>query len=333
VCAELVQPPPVSHIQPSLEQALTERFRLQQAPRRHRRIRNDLAHAYHQEMPILSFREHEQARNLLVVLLFATGADKAWQCSPMVTFTFLELLGNEARALALKHFRTKLDIAAKADDSPVTVADREIERRLRELILTQYPTANIVGEEEGGEIGDGVTWVIDPIDGTRSFVAGLPLFGTLVAVLDKRIAVYGMIEIPVLGERWLGYGNRAILNGVPCKVSSCEQLRDARLCATDPQIFVGAASAAFSSLSRAVSISRFGTDCYGYALLASGHVDLVVEAGLEIYDVMALIPVVLGAGGVITTWSGHAIDERFDGTVIACATRALHAEALRFLRQ
>jgi len=253
--------------------------------------------------------------------------------SPMDTFTFLERLGDEARALAMKHFRTEFDIAAKADDTPVTVADREIERRLRELIVSRYPTANIVGEEEGGEVGDGITWVIDPIDGTKSFVAGLPLFGTLVAVLDKRIAVYGMIEIPALRERWLGDGNRTVLNGVPCKVSACGQLRDARLCATDPQIFVGDASAAFSSLSRAVSISRFGTDCYGYALLASGHVDVVVEAGLEIYDVMALVPVVHGAGGVMTTWSGHAIDKRFDGTVIAAATQKLHAEALRFLRQ
>ncbi|MEM5389949.1 inositol monophosphatase family protein [Paraburkholderia phymatum] len=253
--------------------------------------------------------------------------------SPMDTCGFLESLGDEARALALKHFRTRFDVATKSDETPVTVADREIERRLRELILSRYPSHNLVGEEEGGEIGDGITWVIDPIDGTKSFVAGLPLFGTLVAVLENRLPAYGMIEAPALHERWIGYGNHTALNGVPCKVSPCTQVRDARLCTTDPQIFVGEASEAFSILSRSVRISRFGTDCYGYALLASGHVDLVAETDLEIYDVAALIPVVRGAGGVVTTWSGHLVNESFDGTVIAAATSELHAEALRVLGQ
>ncbi|EEA01694.1 inositol monophosphatase [Burkholderia sp. H160] len=251
--------------------------------------------------------------------------------SPMETCRFIESLGDEARALALKHFRTTFDVATKSDETPVTVADREIERRLRELILSRHPSHNLVGEEEGGEIGDGITWVIDPIDGTKSFVAGLPLFGTLVAVLEKRLPVYGMIEVPALRERWIGYGNQTVLNGEPCKVSPCTNLRDARLCTTDPQIFVGEASEAFTTLSRSVRISRFGTDCYGYALLASGYVDLVVEAELQIYDVMALVPVVRGAGGVVTTWSGRPVNERFDGTVIAAATPELHAEALRVL--
>ncbi|MEX3951387.1 inositol monophosphatase family protein [Paraburkholderia sp. EG287B] len=253
--------------------------------------------------------------------------------SPMDACTLLELLGNEARTLALKYFRTKFEVSAKSDDTPVTVADREIERRLREHILSRYPSHSIVGEEEGGESGDGTTWVIDPIDGTKSFVAGLPLFGTLVAVLEERLSRYGMIEVPVLRERWIGDGNRTVLNGIPCSVSACTQLRDARLCAKDPQIFAGRASAAFSTLSRSVSVTRFGTDCYGYALLASGYIDLVVEAELEMFDVMALIPVVEGAGGVVTTWSGHPVDRRFDGTVIAAATPLLHAEALRLLGQ
>ncbi|WP_217910347.1 inositol monophosphatase family protein [Paraburkholderia youngii] len=244
---------------------------------------------------------------------------------------FLESLGHEARALALKHFRTRFDVAMKSDETPVTIADREIERRLRELILSRHPSHHLVGEEEGGEIGDGTTWVIDPIDGTKSFVSGLPLFGTLVAVLESRLPAYGMIEVPALRERWIGYGNQSVLNGTPCKVSPCTRLREARLCTTDPQIFTGEAAQALSTLSRSVANSRFGTDCYGYALLASGYVDLVVEADLEIYDVMALVPVVRGAGGIVTTWSGHPITERFDGTVIAAATLELHAEALRVL--
>ncbi|SEI63677.1 inositol monophosphatase family protein [Paraburkholderia diazotrophica] len=253
--------------------------------------------------------------------------------SPTDTCKFLDSLGDEARVLALKHFRTRFHVATKPDETPVTAADFEIERRLRELILSRYPLHDIVGEEEGGEIGDGITWVIDPIDGTKSFVAGIPLFGTLVAVLENRFPVYGMIEVPALRERWIGYGNHTVLNGVPCEVSQCIQLRDARLCATDPRIFVGEASEAFAALSRAVRISRFGTDCYAYALLASGHVDLVVDADLEICDVMALIPVVQGAGGLVTTWSGRPVNERFDGTVIAAATQELHAQALRVLGQ
>ncbi|MFP4893245.1 inositol monophosphatase family protein [Paraburkholderia sp. EG304] len=251
--------------------------------------------------------------------------------TPTDTCRFLDSLGDEARILALKHFRTRFDVTTKSDATPVTIADREIERRLRELILSRHPSHHLVGEEEGGETGDGTTWVIDPIDGTKSFVSGLPLFGTLVAVLESRLPAYGLIEVPALRERWIGYGNSTVLNGTPCKVSSCTRLRDARLCTTDPQIFIGEASRAFSTLSRSVAISRFGTDCYGYALLASGYIDLVVEADLEIYDVMALVPVVRGAGGIVTTWSGHPITERFDGTVVAAATPGLHTEALGVL--
>jgi myo-inositol-1(or 4)-monophosphatase len=244
---------------------------------------------------------------------------------------FLDELGDEARSIALKYFRTAFDVTTKPDETPVTVADRAIERQLREMIAVRYPSHGIAGEEEGGTITDGVSWVIDPIDGTKSFVTGLPLFGTLVAVLEDRRPAWGMIDIPALRERWIGNGSHTALNGAPCTVSRCTRLRDARLCATDPKMFAGDAADAFAALSRTVRITRFGTDCYGYALLASGHFDLVVEADLKIHDVMALIPVIEGAGGIVTSWSGARVDDGFQGDIIAAATPELHGEALRVL--
>jgi myo-inositol-1(or 4)-monophosphatase len=244
---------------------------------------------------------------------------------------FLELLGYEARSLALKYFRTSFNVLTKADTTPVTVADREIEMRLRQMIASRYPSHNLIGEEGGGAISDGISWVIDPIDGTKSFVCGLPLFGTLVSVLQDRQPVYGLIEIPALRERWVGHGSYTSFNGEPCVVSQCETLAEARLCATDPRMFSGAREYAFKSLTDAVRISRFGTDCYGYGLLASGHVDLVVEAELAVHDVMALVPIIRGAGGIVTTWSGEPVSDGFQGDILAAATPRLHAEAVKVL--
>ena len=246
---------------------------------------------------------------------------------------FLDQLGDEARAIAMQHFRTKIDVEKKSDTTPVTTADRAIERRLREMISSRYPAHTLVGEEEGGRIVDGVSWVIDPIDGTKSFATGRPLFGTLVAMLEDRRPVCGMIEIPAMRERWIGVADRTSRDGEPCAVSACVHLRDARLCSTDPRMFSGEAERAFARLAREVRVTRFGTDCYGYAMLASGHVDLVIEDGLQVHDVMAIVPVIQGAGGIITTWSGDAIDETFKGTIIAAATLSLHDEASRWLDQ
>jgi myo-inositol-1(or 4)-monophosphatase len=246
---------------------------------------------------------------------------------------FLNELGDEARALAMQHFRTEIDVETKSDATPVTKADRAIERRLREVIASRYPTHVLVGEEEGGRIADGICWVIDPIDGTKSFVTGLPLFGTLVAMLEDRRPVCGMVEAPAMRERWIGVADRTSRNGEPCMVSACAHLRDARLCSTDPRMFSGEAARAFATLAREVRVTRFGTDCYGYAMLASGHVDLVVEDGLQAHDVMAIVPVIEGAGGIVTTWAGNAIDEAFQGDIIAAATQSLHDEACRWLGQ
>jgi inositol-phosphate phosphatase / L-galactose 1-phosphate phosphatase / histidinol-phosphatase len=244
---------------------------------------------------------------------------------------FLELLGYEARSLALEYFRSSLDIVTKSDETPVTVADREIEAKLRKMIAARFPSDNLVGEEGGGTISSGINWVIDPIDGTKSFVCGIPLFGTLVAVLRDSRPILGMIEIPALRERWIGHGGYTTFNGEPCSVSQCKRLVDARFCTTDHGMFSGRSLMAFEEISQAVHITRFGTDSYGYALLASGHVDLVVEAGLKVHDVMALVPVIEGAGGIVTTWSGDPIADEFDGEILAASTVELHAEAIRIL--
>nr|WP_284507655.1 inositol monophosphatase family protein [Caballeronia sp. AZ7_KS35] len=182
---------------------------------------------------------------------------------------FLDQLGDEARAIAMQYFRTKIDVESKADSTPVTHADRAIERRLRDLVAARFPSLMLVGEEGGGRSADGISWVIDPIDGTKSFVTGLPLFGTLVAMLENRRPVCGMIEVSAMRERWIGGVGHTLCNGKPCTVSTCAHLRDARLCSTDPRMFSGDAERAFARLAREVRVTRFGTDCYGYAMLAS----------------------------------------------------------------
>lgn len=247
------------------------------------------------------------------------------------TFDFFNVLGDTSRQIARRYFRTDISVQIKSDTSPVTMADLEIEKSLREIISSTYPTHNLVGEEEGGSIGLGYSWIIDPIDGTKSFACGLPLYGTLVGLLHNGRPVAGMIDIPSLGERWLGDGRIATLNGTRCRTSPCAQISTARLCATDPKMFSGGKAAAFASLSDAVRMRRLGTDCYGYALLAAGHIDIVVEAGLKPYDVMALVPIIEAAGGVVTTWEGEAIAESFRGDIVAAATRELHAHVLTVL--
>ncbi|QIB33672.1 histidinol-phosphatase [Ancylobacter pratisalsi] len=247
---------------------------------------------------------------------------------------FAEHLADLARPLALAPFRTPIGVEWKADHSPVTAADRAVERALREAIAGRFPTHGILGEEEEAVgIDRRVVWVIDPIDGTKSFVTGLPLFGTLIAAVVDGHPRVGVIEAPAMGERWVGVaGGGTRLNGAPCRTSHVEHLADARLCATSPDMFSAAEADAFAALTRQVGLSRFGGDCYAYGLLASGHVDLVVEASLKPYDFMALVTVVEEAGGVISDWSGAPLSIGSGGQVLAAANGALHACALAILR-
>lgn len=242
---------------------------------------------------------------------------------------FAEKLADAAREIALRHFRTALDVRAKADASPVTVADLAIESRLRAMIRERHPCHGVVGEEEGGELADGPTWVIDPIDGTASFACGVPLFGVLIALMIDRVPVLGVIEHPALAERWASDGGSTRHQGRPVRTSGCAALSQARVFTTDPDAFDPAGRAAWGRLAARARLRRLGADCYAYGLLASGHADVVVDTKLGLDDVAALVPVVEGAGGVITDWAGRPLRENLDGRVVAAASAALHREALQ----
>ena len=251
---------------------------------------------------------------------------------PDATITLAERLADAAGAVVRRYYRTPVAVDDKADASPVTIADREAEAAMRALIAQACPEHGIVGEEHGALRPDAEwVWVLDPIDGTKAFITGKPSFGTLIALLHRGVPVLGIIDQPITGERWLGVAGRpTTLNGRPVRVRACPDLRLAALYATDPGMF-GADDAAWRRLSAAVKLTRYGADCYAYALLATGFVDLVVEASLKPYDYSALVPVIEGAGGIMTDWRGQRLGLDSDGRVVAAGDSGVHASALALL--
>jgi len=242
-------------------------------------------------------------------------------------------LADTARPEILSRFRTGIHADAKSDSSPVTEADRAAERAMRALIHETFPGHGILGEEYGEENVDAeYVWVLDPIDGTNSFVTGKPLFGTLVALCRDRTPIVGVIDAPAVNERWVGAeGLPTTLNGVPAATRACPALDRSWLYATTPDMFRDADREAFARLSGAAWRTVYGGDCYAYGLLASGHVDLVCEASLGTYDYCALAPVIQGAGGVITDWAGAALTMDSDGRALAAGDKTLHTHALGLL--
>lgn len=247
--------------------------------------------------------------------------------------TLAAQLADAARPEIMSRFRTGIQADAKSDCSPVTEADRASERAMRSLINATFPDHGILGEEYGAENLDAeYVWVLDPIDGTNSFVTGKPLFGTLIALCHNKIPVVGVIDAPAVKERWIGAkGQPTTLNGQPVKVRTCAELSGSWLYATTPAMFKGDNEAAFKRLSAAAWRTVYGGDCYAYGLLASGHVDLVCEASLGTYDFCALAPVIEGAGGIITDWHGQALTLESEGRVLAAGDKTLHQKALRTL--
>lgn len=247
---------------------------------------------------------------------------------------FSQSLADAAKSVAMAYFRNQLEVEHKADFSPVTIADREVELIMREKISQQYPDHGILGEEHGLENSDcPETWVLDPIDGTKSFITGMPTFGTLIAYLKQGRPVISVIDMPAMGERWLGVeGKTTTMNSKPCQASSCKTLSQANIYSTSPDCFNAQELEIFNVVSQKASLRRFGGDCYSYGLLASGYADAVMEASLEPYDYLALVPVIEGAGGVITDWEGKSLSVRSDGRVIAAATPELHAEILKVIQ-
>ncbi|WP_448582922.1 inositol monophosphatase family protein [Thermaurantiacus sp.] len=241
-------------------------------------------------------------------------------------------LADAAGEVLRRHFRQRLDVEAKADFSPVTVADREAEAAMREILEADRPKDGIVGEEFGVTRPEARRlWVLDPIDGTRAFIAGRATFGTLIALIERGLPVLGIIDQPIAGERWVGQlgdwpGTR--LNGVPIRVRACPGLQAAHLATTHPAAFSAVGHAAFHRVARSARDTLLGGDCHNYGLLAAGHLDLVIEEGLKLYDWAALVPVVLGAGGVMTDWRGEPLRVGSAGAVVAAGDRRVHAEVL-----
>jgi histidinol phosphatase-like enzyme (inositol monophosphatase family) len=247
-------------------------------------------------------------------------------------------LADVARGPALRHFRSPdlptSNKAARGYD-PVTEADREVESAMRARLAELRPDDGVLGEEHGRLEGvSGMTWVLDPIDGTRAFVIGAPTWGVLIALNDGTRPVAGVIDQPYVGERFWGDGVTAWTRRFDEPPRSLTTRRgalieEARLCSTYPEIGDGDEQWRFSAVRDRVRLTRYGLDCMAYAFLAAGHVDLVIEAGLQPYDVQALIPVIEGAGGVVTDWEGR--DPQHGGRVLAAADSALHEAALKLL--
>lgn len=249
---------------------------------------------------------------------------------------FRELADASGRAI-LPWFRIGTDTDNKAGAGafdPVTEGDKAAERAIRDLITRRFPTHAIRGEEYGlSNQGADHEWIIDPIDGTRGFICGLPTWGTLVGLMRGTAAIYGMMNQPHVRERFTGDGRSAQLH-TPDGVRTLRSrqgrtLSEALLATTSPAIMTGADGEAYRRLESRCRLARYGTDCYAYAMVAAGQIDLACETGLKSYDIMPLIPIIEGAGGIVTTWDGGPAHE--GGRILAAGSRELHAEAMSVL--
>jgi histidinol phosphatase-like enzyme (inositol monophosphatase family) len=251
---------------------------------------------------------------------------------------FAQRLADAARAVIRPYFRRRVDVADKGPAGffdPVTEADKRAEEGMRELIQGAYPQDAILGEEFGHRPGDsGFEWILDPIDGTRAFIAGQPLWGTLIALEQRGVPVIGILDQPFLEERLTATAGKTEFSTAAStqilKTRSCAQLCDAVICTTHPMLhFSEAERERYWRVERRCRLSRYGGDCYAYALIAMGFVDLVIETDLKRWDIAAIIPIIEGAGGIVTDWEGRS--PRGGGNVIAAGDERAHAAALAIL--
>lgn len=269
--------------------------------------------------------------------LFPTQPEEAAVMTVIALDAFFAELAQISGAVILPFFRMPLAVSDKAAGrafDPVTEADRGAELAIRERIRAAFPAHAIRGEEFGRENeGAEYEWIIDPIDGTKGFICGLPTWGTLVGLQRNNTPVYGMMNQPYVGERFIGDGATATHLSAKgrrlLKTRRCDSLGDAFIATTSPRIIKGAQSEAYDRLESRCKLARYGGDCYAYAMLAAGHIDLVVETGLQAYDIAPLIPIIEGAGGVVTTWDGGSAAE--GGAIVAAGNHALHAMAMEEL--
>lgn len=250
---------------------------------------------------------------------------------------FVAELATQSGQAILPFFRSKHtteDKSAGGVFDPVTEADRAGESVMRHLIKRHFPGHGVLGEEFGTENGEAeYVWVLDPIDGTRAFISGIPVWGTLIGLTRKGVPVYGMMHQPFTGERYSGDGRQTRYEGAGgprvLRTRQVTELAQATLMTTSPKLFAGDEQAAYQRVEDAVRLARYGCDCYAYCMLASGHVDLVIESGLKPYDIVALIPIIEGAGGIVTSWDGGSAAE--GGRILAAANKRLHEAALALL--
>jgi histidinol phosphatase-like enzyme (inositol monophosphatase family) len=251
--------------------------------------------------------------------------------------SFVDELATISGQAILPFFRSSIAAEDKSRGGvfdPVTEADRAGEAAMRQLIKRSFPTHGIIGEEFGAEQEDAdYVWVLDPIDGTRAFIAGLPTWGTLIGLSRARQPVFGMMHQPFTGERFFGDGGSATFRGPGgerrLRTRRCASLGDAIISTTSPKLFSGDELRAYDRVESVARLVRYGCDCYAYCMLAAGHIDLVVESGLKPYDIVALIPIIEGAGGVVTAWDGGSAAD--GGSIVASGDRRVHVAALELL--
>lgn len=249
-------------------------------------------------------------------------------------FEFANFLADEAAQISRKYFRQAITITSKENQSPVTIADREIELRLRELIKQYHPSHGIIGEEFANHDTQAeFCWVLDPIDGTVAFSTGKPTFTTLIALLRDGVPVLSVIDQAISRERFSAVAqNETWLNGVKLRTSRQIEVANVRLNATTPLMFTTAYERhAFERVRSKVRLTAFGGDAYAFGLLAAGHIDVIMEAELQYYDIAALMPVIEDAGGVISDWQGKPLNREFNGQVLASANTELHNKILQII--
>jgi len=251
--------------------------------------------------------------------------------------SFVDELASVSGHTILPFFRTALAVENKQAGGfdPVTAADRAAEQAMRTLISRTFPDHGILGEEYGAERTDAeYVWVLDPIDGTKSFISGMPAWGTLIGLMRFGEPVFGMMHQPFIGERFTGDGGAAHYRGPvgarDLMVRECEGLSDALLYTTSPLLMNEADRATFRKVENAAKLSRYGGDCYAYCMLAAGQIDLIIETEINPYDIVALIPIINGAGGIITTWENEPAQQ--GGRIVVAGDERVHKQALEMLR-
>lgn len=255
----------------------------------------------------------------------------------LIEKTLMQLADIAAKE-TMPRFRVPLDVTNKLDEGfdPVTMADKQAEFAIRQYISKHFPSHGVLGEEqEATNLGAEYCWVIDPVDGTRAFISGLPGWGTLIGLSQNNVPIAGIMCQPFTGERYIATGEKGVSyllhNGkkTSLKSSTVTELKDATVMTTDPDLFQPDELAIFNTVKDATKLTRYGYDCYAYAMLAGGHIDLVVEAGLNPYDISALIPIVEQAGGIVVNWQGESAAN--GGQILAAANKDLLKDAISLI--